>query len=351
MFATIHAMRAAAAGALPLPLPLLPLAGLFAGLLLGVIVGFFATARTGTYFAMITLAFAEVIHQLAPQWESVFGGEAGLSTTRMAWAGLSFASNTQVYYLVLAWSVIATAGTYYFTQTPLGRLAFALGDNEMRVSFLGYRVRVAKTLVFAVSAMFAGLAGGLLAIANENVDYGVFSASISGLVVIHTFVGGAGSFLGPIIGAAGLTLFGSIASDLTRLWVLYQGLVFVLVVMYLPQGIVPLVAQGLARGIGRRRWHAVRPALAAFAGVVLATSGAVFLAEIVSALVADPFALQIEGGAISAKVWGATWRANSIATWLVPALAVGTGAWITRSALRRVRDCDRAHDRSESSPV
>ena len=65
--------------------------------------------------------------------------------------------------------------------------------------FLGYNAHLAKTLVFAVSAMFAGLAGGLLAIANENVDYSVFSASASALVVIHTFVGGAGLFLGPVV--------------------------------------------------------------------------------------------------------------------------------------------------------
>src|SRR5215475_13731107 len=109
MFATIHVMRAASGGPRTLPLPLLPMFGLIAGLMLGVIVGFFATARTGTYFAMITLAFAEIIHQLSPQWEGMFGGESGLSAMRMPWAGMSFGSDAEVYYLVLAWSLAAIA--------------------------------------------------------------------------------------------------------------------------------------------------------------------------------------------------------------------------------------------------
>src|SRR5215467_2742766 len=257
MFATVHIMRTAAGGTVFLPLPLLPLFGVIAGLVLGAIVGFFATARTGTYFAMITLAFAEIIHQLSPQWQGAFGGESGLSAMRIAWAGLSFGSDKEVYYLVLAWSLAAIAGIHYFTLTPLGRLAFALGDNEQRVRFLGYNARLAKTLVFIVSAMFTGLAGGLLAIANENVDHTIFRASLSGQVVIHTFVGGSGSFLGPIVGAAYLTLLGSLAADVTRLWVLYQGLLFVAVVMFLPQGIVGLAVDYVGHG----RWRGLGPVL------------------------------------------------------------------------------------------
>jgi branched-chain amino acid transport system permease protein len=247
MFATVHVMRAAATGTIGLPLPLLPLFGLLAGLALGLVIGFFATARTGTYFAMITLAFAEIIHQLAPQWEAIFGGEAGLSATRMPWAGFSFGSDVEVYYLVLAWTLVAVGAIYYFTLTPLGRLASALGDNEQRVRFLGYNARLAKTLVFAVSAMFTGLAGGLLAIANENVDHTIFRADLSGQVVIHTFIGGAGLFPGPIFGAAALSLLTSLAADATRLWALQQGLLFVIVVMYMPQGIVGLAVELVAR--------------------------------------------------------------------------------------------------------
>src|SRR5262249_58878086 len=102
--------------------------------------------------------------------------------------------------------------------------------------------RLSKTLVFIVSAMFTGLAGGLLAVANENVDHSIFRASLSGQVVIHTFIGGAGLFFGPVIGAAALTLLSSMAADVTRLWILYQGLPFVVVVIYLPPSIFRLIA-------------------------------------------------------------------------------------------------------------
>jgi branched-chain amino acid transport system permease protein len=350
MFATIYAMRAAAGGVFTLPLPLMPLAGLCAGFLLGTVIGFFATARTGTYFAMITLAFAEVIHQIAPQWEGLFGGEGGLSTMRQSWAGISFGSNAEVYYLVLAWSLIAIGGIYYFTRTPLGQLAFALGDNELRVRFLGYNARLAKTLVFAVSAMFAGLAGGLLAVANENVDYSVFSATASGLVVIHTFIGGAGFLAGPIVGAAALTLFGSIVSDVTRLWPLYQGILFILVVMYLPQGIVGLAVERLAPTGRRALSSAAIPLVAGAAGVLLAGAGALFIAEYVSALVSDPFALQSQGGAMSAKLWGTSWRINSPATWAVPVLAIVAGTLVLRLALRLAARRRPADDQAELSP-
>jgi branched-chain amino acid transport system permease protein len=318
MFATIHAMRAAAAGGLILPLPLMPIAGLLAGFILGIVIGYFATIRSGTYFAMITLAFAELIYQIAPQWESVFGGEAGLSTMRMPWAGFSFGTNSEVYYLVLGWFLIAMASIRFFTRTPLGRLAFALGDNEVRVRFLGYNAHLAKTLVFAVSAMFAGLAGGLLAIANENVDYSVFSASASALVVIHTFVGGAGLFLGPVVGAAALILFGSIVSDLTRLWILYQGILFILVVMFVPQGVVGLIVDAFGAGRWRQLGRVAPPALLGLTAAIFASAGTIFVAEFLSALVADPFSLHTRAGAVSVMLWGISWPVTAPATWAFP---------------------------------
>ena len=347
MFATIHAMRAAAAGIIGLPLPLVPLAGLLAGLLLGLVIGYFATARTGTYFAMVTLAFAEVIHQLASQWQSVFGGETGLSTMRQPWAGITFGTDGQVYYLVLIWVLLAIGVIYYIMHTPLGQLALALGDNEARVRFLGHNARLAKTLVFAVSAMFAGLAGGLLAVANENVDYSVFSASASGLPVIHTFIGGSGFFLGPMIGAASLTLVGSVISDVTRLWPFYQGVLFILVVMYLPQGVVGLVAEQLAPERRRTLVQLAGPLALGAAGLLTLAVACVFVAEYVSALVANPFALQGGGGAVSVRLWGTSWRAHSPFTWMMPAIAMSSGAWMFRLALHGAARREAAADQSE----
>ena len=111
-------------------------------------------------------------------------------------------SDTDVYYLTLAWFVMSAWCMWAFTKTPLGRLALALRDNEHRVRFLGFNTHVARTLIFAISCMFTGVAGALLAIANEATNYTIFSAQASANVVLQTFIGGAGTFFGPALGAA-----------------------------------------------------------------------------------------------------------------------------------------------------
>ncbi|MCA8934497.1 MAG: branched-chain amino acid ABC transporter permease, partial [Rhodospirillaceae bacterium] len=97
-FATLHLMRVVEDG-LGFPTPLLPLAGALTGLVVGAIAGFFATMRSGVYFALVTLAIAELFHALAPRWQGLFGGEAGLSSMRMPWQGITFGSTLEVYYL------------------------------------------------------------------------------------------------------------------------------------------------------------------------------------------------------------------------------------------------------------
>lgn len=249
-FATIHAMNAFAGTGL-LPTPLLPLAGGVVGLAIGALAGWFATQRSGTYFAMITLAIAELLHSLAPHLKGLFGGEAGVSGMRMPSMGFSFGSTTQVYYLVLAWVLVCLALLYFFTHTPLGRLALGLRENSQRLAFLGYDVHKLGVLVFAISAMFSGIAGGLQVVNNEAANYVVFDAALSAAVVLNTYIGGTKVFLGPALGAALMTFFGYAVSDLTRSWLLYQGILFVLVMMFMPDGLAGLFAKAAA--LRRRR--------------------------------------------------------------------------------------------------
>jgi branched-chain amino acid transport system permease protein len=112
-FGTVHAMNAFRGAGL-LPTPLMPVAGAVSGLIVGAIVGWFATQRTGAYFAMITLAIAELLHALAPHLRGLFGGEAGVSTMRMPSLGLTFGSTTQVYFLVLAWVLASLLALYLY---------------------------------------------------------------------------------------------------------------------------------------------------------------------------------------------------------------------------------------------
>ncbi|WP_232464729.1 branched-chain amino acid ABC transporter permease [Bordetella genomosp. 8] len=238
-FATVHAMNALGGNGL-LPTPLMPLAGAFGGLVFGGIAGWFATQRSGTYFAMITLAIAELVHSLAPHLKGTFGGEAGISTMRMPAWGLDFGSTTQVYYLTLAWVLLAMLLLYLYTRTPLGRLTLGLRENNHRLKFLGYNVHGLRTLVFAISAMFAGMAGGLQVLSNESANYVVFDPALSAAAVLNTYIGGVGVFLGPAFGASLMTFFGYAVSDLTRSWLLYQGILFVIVMMFLPRGLAGL---------------------------------------------------------------------------------------------------------------
>src|SRR5690606_17692549 len=132
------------------------------------------------------LAVAELLHVIAPSLEALFGGESGLSSMRMPWAGIGFGNPTEVYYLVLAWVLLGTAALYVYTRTPFGRLTVALRESERRVAFLGYDVHKTKLMVFVVSGLFSGVAGGLVAVTNESANYLLFSMGYSANVVLYS---------------------------------------------------------------------------------------------------------------------------------------------------------------------
>ncbi len=130
-FAALHLMLAVEKKLVGFPTPLIPLAGAAVGFLFGIVFGWFATQRTGVYFSMVTLALAELLFTLAPTWNSVFGGESGISTIRGASWGLSFGPDIHVYYLTLGWFVLSAWCMWAFTKTPLGRLALALRGEQI----------------------------------------------------------------------------------------------------------------------------------------------------------------------------------------------------------------------------
>jgi len=278
-FAVIHLMRLLENSPGLWPTPLVPVAGLVVGLIVGSVAGYFATARTGTYFAMITLAMGELFHTIAPKWDSVFGGESGLSSMRMPWLTIDFARPDQVYYVVLVWTLIGIALLWYCSRTIFGRIAIAVGDDEGRLAFLGRSTRILKTILFAISAAIAGLAGGLLTFTTESVGYDVFSAANSAAPLMHTFIGGAGAFLGPSVGAGIMVVFGQALSDISRNWLFYQGAGFIIVILALPTGIV-----GGLTAVWERKFP-VEPArqllvIRICVGAVLLACGLILFAEV-----------------------------------------------------------------------
>ena len=326
-FTTVHAMNAFGGAGL-LPTPLMPIVGAVGGFTVGAIVGWFATQRAGAYFAMITLAIAELLYSLAPHIKRLFGGEGGVSTMRMPSLGLTFGPTTEVYMLVLVWVLASLLLLYLYMSTPLGRLTLGLRENVHRLRFLGYNVHNLRVLVFSISAMFSGIAGSLQVINNEAANYVVFGPGESAAVVLNSYIGGVNVFLGPALGAALMTFFGYAVSDLTQSWLLYQGMLFVLVMIFMPAGVAGLFE---ASGNLRKRFGTV-PLVPFFAfallGTLLLGVGTVFVVELLQRL----FSQDYRALANAARLWppislfGYQWSPTSSATWLLPAASIVGGA-------------------------
>jgi len=336
-FAALHLMRAVEQKLFGFPTPLIPLAGALAGFVFGLAFGWFATQRTGVYFSMVTLALAELLLTLAPTWNALFGGESGIATMRGPSWGVSFGSDADVYYLTLGWFVVSAWCMWAFTRTPVGRLALALRDNEQRVRFLGFNAHVARTLIFAISCLFAGVAGALLAIANEAANYTIFSAQASANVVLQTFIGGAGTFFGPALGAVIMTFFARVTSDLTRSWLLYQGLIFVLVMLFAPQGLGGLVALH-ARKVRADGWkHLIAPYLLCLVVGLLLIAGLVFVVESIHVVLSDAYLAKrtaAKGEWVPYELFGRTFEPASPATWAIPIVLLAIGGGLLQPARR-----------------
>jgi branched-chain amino acid transport system permease protein len=335
-FATVHAMNAFGGTGL-LPTPLLPLVGAAAGLAVGIVAGWFATQRGGTAFAMITLAIAELLHALAPQLKGLFGGEAGISAMRAPALGLTFGSTLQVYYLTLAWVLVSIGLLYFHTLTPAGRLTLALRENAHRLRFLGYNVHGLGVSAFAISAMFSGVAGSLQALGNEAANYAVFDAGVSATVILNSYIGGVGSFLGPALGAVLMTFFGYAASDATQSWLLYQGVLFVLVMMYMPDGLYGLFGMG-ARLLRRGLRSAALALLLALGAALLLGAAGVFVIEMLQRLFSQDYrALASAATTLPAvSLFGRPWAPAALFTWMLPACLLAGGSLLALAARRRL---------------
>jgi branched-chain amino acid transport system permease protein len=254
-YATVHLLNAAGSGDFPLPMEVMPLLAGLAGLALALLFGSMATRQRATAFAMITLGIGELMATAALMFHHFFGGEGGVTTNRMidnSLFGLTYASGLQVYYLILAWTVIAAALMYYLTLTPLGRMANATRDNFERAQFIGYDPRMVRFIQFALSGFFAGIGGGLYAITYEIVTFDSLAAPLSANALLMAYIGGATVFGGPILGAILITLLQSGVSLLSNSWLVYVGVMFISMVIFAPTGLAGIIkAHGPIRRTGR----------------------------------------------------------------------------------------------------
>ncbi len=321
-FVAVHAMLGIGAGTLALPMAFVPIIGGLAGMFFAVLLGYVTTKKAGTPFAMITLGIGELVAAMVLMIPEFFGGEGGVSSNRTGgkpFLGITFGSQTEVYYLIAMYAFVCTVAMFAFTRTPLGRMLNAVRDNPERVQFIGYNTQRVRYLSFVVAGFFAGVAGGMYAINFEIATAEVVGTARSGAYLLFTFLGGATFFFGPIIGAVLMVVGFALFSELTKAWQLYLGLIFLFMVMYAPGGIASLIMMNL-RVAAHKKLHQLWGWYAALAATaVVMVAGAAALIEMV-------YRLQLgSSGETTLHYLGVTLDARSPLSWIGALAVAGVG--------------------------
>ena len=225
------------------------------GLLVGVAVATVAAAvigglirkMRGVYFAMVTIAFGQVFYFITFRWNTVTGGDDGLTGWRRVPLHLGFTNvpidtnDKAFYYFALAIFAACVAVMAFILRSPFGRNLIAIRENERRARFLGIPVEQHIWISFVISAFFAAVAGGLYALLNNFVDPRALRWDMSGNFVIMAVLGGMRSFWGPLIGAAIFVALQDYVSSQTENWMSFIGTFFILVVLFFPRGVLGLI--------------------------------------------------------------------------------------------------------------
>ena len=237
------------------------LAGVAGAALLGLVTGALAIRRQGIYFAMITLAFAQMVFFFCIQ-APFTGGEDGLQgIPRKALLGglIPTKSDFVLYYVVLAIFLFGYGAIYRFIHSPFGQVLKAIRDNEQRAKSLGYEADRYKLLAFVLSAALAGLAGATKAMVQQFATLTDVAASTSGEVVLMALVGGLGTMIGPVVGAFIIVTMQNYLASAGEFVLVIQGAIFVVIVLAFRKGVVGELADWWK---GRRSGPRSRPTAA-----------------------------------------------------------------------------------------
>jgi branched-chain amino acid transport system permease protein len=228
------------------------LVGVVVGTLAAAVIGALIVKLRGVYFAMVTIAFGQVFYFVAFRWNSVTGGDDGLTGWHRQPLQLGFGSvdilgnDKAFYYLVLLLFAASVAIMAVLLRSPLGRTLIAIRENERRARFLGIPVEQHIWLAFVISCLFASMAGTLYALLSNFTDPRSLHWTLSGNFVIMAVLGGMRSFWGPLIGAAVFVVLQDYVSSHTQNWMSVIGLFFVLVVTFFPRGVLGIVKRKVA---------------------------------------------------------------------------------------------------------
>jgi branched-chain amino acid transport system permease protein len=220
----------------------------------GALVSLFVSHRRGIYFALMTIAFGQMFFFIASKWTSVTRGEDGLLNIRRLPVELGFAAypiqrNIAFYWFVFGCFVAVVLLLWRVVNSPFGKVIQAIKQNEARTAFLGYNVVLFKAATFTLSCAVAGFAGALFAMAQGGAFVQVMNLQWSGVVVLMVLIGGGFvSFWGPVLGVVLYFVARDLLGAYTETWQLWFGLLFMLVVMFKPEGLA-----GIWHDLVRRR--------------------------------------------------------------------------------------------------
>lgn len=235
-----------------------PAAGLLAALF-ALLFGFFCVRLTKIYFAMLTLAFAQIVWAICFKWNDVTGGEQGMPEIPypdLGWMGhLPYAGQLRTsdhfYLLTVLLVALCLWILRRIVDSPFGRMLTTIRENPERAQFIGVNVRRYELLAFVIAGFFAGLAGGLFGIFNRGVfpDFAYWPKSSEALIM--TLLGGMGHFWGPAVGALVLLVLNQQITSYTVYWPFVLGTILIVLLFVFPGGIVGALAAGRQR-LGRR---------------------------------------------------------------------------------------------------
>jgi branched-chain amino acid transport system permease protein len=218
------------------------LLGALASALVAFILGAFLVRMSGTYFALLTLAFNQLIWAIVWKWRDVTGGDDGLGKfPKPELFGLNMKNPVTFYYVALIIIGACLYVCWYFTKTPMGNVAMSIKSNEERAKFVGFNVQATKMIFLTFLGFLAGISGALYAQFQEFISTSVIDGMMSTNVLFMAYIGGTGVFWGPIIGSGIFVYLSEYLSSFTDRWELILGLIFIAVVLFAPQGIVGLI--------------------------------------------------------------------------------------------------------------
>jgi branched-chain amino acid transport system permease protein len=234
---------------LALDYPFAALAGAGMAVLLAIPTGYLAIRSKGIYFAMVTLAFAQMMFYVANEARPITGGENGLQGISRTLLGNNLSDATEFYYAALPLILFGYWLAYRIVHSPFGHVLAAIRDNEARALSLGYPTNRYKLLAFVLSAFLAGLGGGLYSLGHGFAALELVHWTTSGTAVVMTILGGIGTLWGSIVGAAVFLLLRDALSTVTDAWGVVTGTIFIVIVLGFRRGIWGTLLQSIR---GRR---------------------------------------------------------------------------------------------------